>query len=79
MILCQLLARQLNGIAGSCKVPVNNDKRHAATGQTTFELNFGRHPWKDNFVVQMEFPRLEELLTELQKSWEQATKSMEEA
>jgi len=27
----------------------------------------------------MEFPKLEEFLTGLQKSWEQATKSMEEA
>jgi len=27
----------------------------------------------------MEFPRLENFLIELQKSWEQATKSMEEA
>ena len=23
-----------------------NDKRHAATGRTPFELNFGKHPWK---------------------------------
>jgi len=23
-----------------------NDKRHAATGRTPFELNFGRHLWK---------------------------------
>ena len=30
-------------------------------------------------MVQMEFPRLENFLIELQKSWEQATKSMEEA
>ena len=46
--------------------------------RTPFELNFGRHLWKDNLMVQMEFPKLEEFLTELQKSWEQATKSMEE-
>jgi len=30
-------------------------------------------------VVSMEFPKLEEFLARLQKSWEQATKSMEEA
>ena len=30
-------------------------------------------------MVQMEFPRLENFLIGLQKSWEQATKSMEEA
>ena len=50
-----------------------------ATGRTPFELNFGRHLWKGDLVVQSEFPRLEEFLIGLQKSWEQATKSMEEA
>jgi len=30
-------------------------------------------------VIQKEFPRLEEILTGLQKSWEQAIKSIEEA
>jgi len=30
-------------------------------------------------MVQKEFPRLEEFLIGLQKSWEQATKLMEEA
>ena len=49
------------------------------TGQTLFELNFGRHPWKDDLVVQTEFPRLEEFLIGLQKSWKQAIKSTEEA
>ena len=28
-----------------------NDKKHAAMGKTPFELNFGRHPWKDNIMV----------------------------
>jgi len=55
-----------------------NDKRHVATGRTLFELNFGRHSWKGNLMVQTEIPRVEEFLTGLQKSWEQATKSMEE-
>jgi len=48
------------------------------TGRTPFKLNFGRHLWKDDLVVQKKFPRLEEFLMGLQKSWEQATKSMEE-
>ena len=39
-------------------------------------LNFGRHPWKDNLMVQTEFPKLEEFLTELQRGWEKATKLM---
>jgi len=48
------------------------------TGRTLFKLNFGRHPWKGDLMVQTEFPKLEEFLTGLQKSWEWATKSMEE-
>ena len=50
-----------------------------AAERTPFKLNFGRHLQKGNLVVQSEFPRLEEFLIGLQKSWEQATKSMEEA
>ena len=45
-----------------------NDKKYAATEQTSFMLNFGRYLWKDNLMVQMEFPKLEEFLTGLQKS-----------
>ena len=56
-----------------------NDKRHVATGRILFELNFGRYSWKDNLVVQSEISRVEEFLAELQKSWKQATKVMEEA
>ena len=33
-----------------------NDKKHAATGKTLFKLNFGRHSWKGNLMVQMEIP-----------------------
>jgi len=44
--------------------------KNTVTEQTSFELNFGRHPWKGDLVIQTEFPRLEEFLTELQKSWE---------
>jgi len=49
-----------------------------ATGKTPFELNFGRHPWKGDLMVQIEIPRVEEFMKKLQKSWEQATKAMEE-
>ena len=49
-----------------------------ATGKILFELNFGRHPWKSDLVIQTEFPKLEEFLTGLQKSWEQTTKLIEE-
>jgi len=55
-----------------------NDKKHAATGKTLFELNFGRHPWKGDLMVKTDIPRVEDFLSELQKSWEQATKAMEE-
>jgi len=56
-----------------------NNKRHAATGRIPFELNFGRHPWKGDLIVQTEIPRVEEFLIRLQKSWEQVTKAIEEA
>jgi len=39
-----------------------------ATRRTPFKLNFERHPWKGNLVAQMEFPRIEEFLTGLQRS-----------
>ena len=50
-----------------------------ATGRTPFKLNFGRYLWKGNLVVQSEFPRVKEFLAELQKSWEQDIKLIEEA
>ena len=50
-----------------------------ATGQIPSKLNFERHPWKDDLVVQTNIPRVEDFLIGLQKSWEQATKAMEEA
>ena len=56
-----------------------NDKKHAATGKTPFELNFGRHLWKGNLVVKTDIPRVEDFLSGLQRSWEQVTKVMEEA
>ena len=46
-------------------------------GWTLFELNFGKHPWKSNLIVQIEFPKLEEFLIELQRIWKEAMKSME--
>ena len=45
-----------------------SDKKHAATGQTPFILNFGRHPWKGNLIIQTEIPKLEEFLMKLQRS-----------
>ena len=54
-----------------------NDKKYITTGQTPFELNFGRHLWKGNFMVQMEFPRREELFIGLERSWEKAIKAIE--
>ena len=56
-----------------------NNKKHAATGRTPFKLNFGRHLWKDNLMVQTKIPQVEEFLIGIQKSWKQATKTMEEA
>ena len=56
-----------------------NDKKHMATGRIPFELNFGRHPWKRDLIVQTGILRVEEFLIGIQKSWEQARKAMEEA
>ena len=54
-----------------------NDKKHIVTEHTLFKLNFGRHLWKENLIVQIKFLKLEEFLIRLQRSWEEATKSME--
>ena len=56
-----------------------NDKKYIATGWTSFKLNFERHLWKDNLVAQTEFPKLEEFLIGLQRSWKEAMKSIEAA
>jgi len=46
--------------------------------KTPFELNFGRHSWKGDLIVKTNIPRVEDFLSGLQRSWEQATKAMEE-
>ena len=56
-----------------------NDKKHAATGKTPFELNFERHPWKGDLMVKTNISQVEDFLSGLQRSWEQTTKTMEEA
>ena len=56
-----------------------NDKKYTAIGHTPFKLNFGQYPWKEDLTVQTEFPKLEEFLISLQKSWEEATKAMDKA
>jgi len=33
-----------------------NDKKYMATGRIPFELNFGRHPWKRDLMVQTGIP-----------------------
>ena len=55
-----------------------NDKKHAATGRTPFELNFGRHPWKGDLMVQMELPRVEEFVKKLQENWKHVVQAMKE-
>ena len=56
-----------------------NNKKHVATERTLFELNFRRNPWKGDLMAQMEIPQVEEFLIRIQKSWKQATKTMEKA
>jgi len=48
-------------------------------GRTPFELNFGRHPWKGDLMVQTELPRVEEFAKKLQESWKHAVQAMEES
>jgi len=48
-------------------------------GKMPFQLNFGRHPWKGDLMVQTELPRVEEFAKKLQKSWKYATQAMEES
>ena len=36
-----------------------NDKKHVAIGRTLFELNFGRHLWKENLIMKMKLSKLE--------------------
>jgi len=38
-----------------------------ATGYIPFELNFGRYTWKENLLVKIELPKLEDFLKRLQK------------
>ena len=45
-----------------------NDKKYMATERTSFKLNFRRHPWKGNLMVQTEIPQVEEFLIGMQKS-----------
>jgi len=56
-----------------------NNKKHTATNKTSFELNFGKHPWKGNLMVQMEIPRVEEFTKNIQESWKYAAQAMKEA
>jgi len=50
-----------------------------ATEKIPFELNFGRHPWKGDLVVQIMISQVEEFIKKLQNSWEQVMSALEEA
>jgi len=39
-----------------------------ATEKIPFELNFGRHPWKGDLMVQTGIPQVEEFVIGIQKS-----------
>ena len=54
-----------------------NNKKHTITEKTSFELNFGKHPWKKNLTVKTELPKLEDFLNRLQTSWKKVVESME--
>ena len=50
-----------------------------ATKRIPFELNFKRHPWKGDLMVQTGIPWVEEFSIGIQKSWKQVTKVIKEA
>jgi len=54
-----------------------NDKEHTATGHSSFYVNYGRHPWKGNLIVEMEIPSLEDLLKKMKTTREEAKTAME--
>ena len=56
-----------------------NDKKHIATRKIPFELNFGRHPWKGDLMVQTGIPWVEKFMKHLQKSWKHTAHVMEES
>ncbi len=78
MILCELPTRYWTNWLAAAEFQYN-DKKHATTRQTPFELNFGKHPWKGKLVIQMNILGVEDFLIGLQKSQEQTTKAIEEA
>jgi len=49
-----------------------NDKEHVATGHSPFCVNYGRHPWKGNLIVEIEIPSLEDLLKKMKTMREEA-------
>jgi len=53
-----------------------NDKIYIATDYIPFKLNFGRHLWKEDLIVKIELPKLEDFLEELQRSRKAAKKSI---
>ena len=56
-----------------------NNKKHVTTGHTLFELNFRRYLWKENLMVKIELPKLEDFLEILYRSQEKPKRSMEMA
>jgi len=54
-----------------------NDKKHTATGYFLFYVNYGRHPWKGNLIVETEIPSLEDLLKKIKTIREEAKTAME--
>jgi len=56
-----------------------NDKKHVVIEYILFELNFGRHLWKKNLIINMKLPKLNNFLEELQKSWKKAKILMDTA
>jgi len=54
-----------------------NNKKHAATGHSPFYVNYRRHPWKGNLIVEMEILNLEDLLKKMETMREKAKTAIE--
>ena len=62
----------------TAEFPYNN-KKHIATGKIPFKLNFGKHSWKGDLMVQTGIPQIEEFMKHLQKSWKHTAHTMKES
>ena len=54
-----------------------NDKEHTVTEHFPFYVNYRRHPWKENLIVKIEIPSLEDLLKKMETTREETRTAIE--